>query len=140
MPAEMHPTMQEAHRVLEALDGDAIAPLLAPDVVFRPPTYWAEWHGRDPVAAVLGHVTQVFEGFYYRRIWADHPNYAFEFVTKVEGLDAVGVDLITLNDDGLISEFEVVMRPYKTVGVLREKMMERTKSDARFAQWAAAKG
>ena len=47
-------------------------------------------------------------------------DWALEFQCEIGQLDAVGVDLITLDGDGLISQFEVVMRPLKTVGVLRE--------------------
>jgi fructose-bisphosphate aldolase class 1 len=50
----------------------------------------------------------------------------------------VGVDLITLDDDGLMQEFEVVMRPHKTIGALRAAMNERVKTDARFLKFREA--
>lgn len=133
----MHPTIEKIHEVLEAGRAEGIAPLLAENVVFRPPTYWAEWTGREPVAAVLGHVLGVFGDFKYRRVWGDHPNYALEFVTTVDGLDCVGVDLLTLDGEGLISDFEVVMRPLKTIAALREAMGARVAGDKRFEAWAA---
>ena len=61
-----------------------------------------------------------------------------EFECKVGELDAIGVDLITLNAVGLIVEFEVVMRPYKTVGALRDAMNERVMSDPRFLEFQTA--
>ena len=50
----------------------------------------------------------------------------------------VGVDLVTLDDDGLIAEFEVVMRPHKTVGALRDAMNTRVMTDRRFLKFRDA--
>ncbi|MEL6241555.1 MAG: nuclear transport factor 2 family protein [Pseudomonadota bacterium] len=134
----MHETITKMQQVVAEGDDKAIAPLLAPDVEFRPPTYWKTWTGRDAVAAVLGHVGQVFTDFRYRRVMGEGLDWALEFQCKVNGLDAVGVDLITLNEDGLIAQFEVVMRPHKTVGALREAMNARVMTDARFLKFQHA--
>ncbi|UWR02478.1 nuclear transport factor 2 family protein [Ruegeria conchae] len=134
----MHPTIKRMQDVVAKGDESLIHELLAEDVRFLPPTYYSTWTGREPVAAVLGHVGQVFSGFRYRRIMGDGNDWALEFQCKVGDLDAVGVDLITLNADGLIQDFEVVMRPYKTVGALREAMMARVMKDARFLKFKDA--
>ncbi|KKN09339.1 hypothetical protein LCGC14_1047700, partial [marine sediment metagenome] len=63
----MHPTITKMIDVVANGDADQIAPLLAKDVRFMPPTYYKTWTGRVPVAAVLGHVGQVFSDFKYRR-------------------------------------------------------------------------
>ncbi|MEM7438785.1 MAG: nuclear transport factor 2 family protein [Pseudomonadota bacterium] len=131
----MHPTIKRFQASVAEGEEAAIAELLAEDVVFRPPTYFATWAGRDAVSAVLGHVGQVFENFHYRRILGDKKDWALEFQAKVSGLDCVGVDLVTLNDAGLVAEFEVVMRPYKTIGALREAMNARVATDARFLKF-----
>lgn len=130
----MHTTIQKFHdAVLEGRHED-VGALLAEDIRFRPPTYWATWTGRAAVAAVLGHVGAVFTDFRYRRVMGAGADWALEFQCKVEGLDAVGVDLITLNDAGLMQEFEVVMRPHKTIGVLRAAMNARVTQDPAFLQ------
>lgn len=134
----MHPTITQMQAVVAKGDEEAIKPLLADDVAFLPPTYWATWTGSDAVAAVLGHVGQVFSEFRYRRIMGDGNDWALEFQCKVGDLDAVGIDLITLNDDGKIQKFEVVMRPYKTVGALRDAMNKRVMTDARFLKFKDA--
>lgn len=136
----MHPTIERMQEVVAKGDESLIHELLAEDVCFRPPTYYSSWTGRAPVAAVLGHVGQVFSDFRYRRVMGAGKDWALEFQCKVGDLDAVGVDLITLNDDGLIQEFEVVMRPYKTIGALREAMMARVMTDARFLEFKNALG
>jgi hypothetical protein len=134
----MHPTIEKMTEAVAKGDETAIAPLLAERVRFLPPTYFATWTGRAPVAAVLGHVGQVFTEFRYRRIMGQGPDWALEFQCKIGDLDAVGVDLITLDADGLIAVFEVAMRPHKAVGALREAMTARVGQDGRFAGFRSA--
>ncbi|NOC47297.1 nuclear transport factor 2 family protein [Ruegeria sp. HKCCD7559] len=134
----MHPTIERMQEVVAKGDETLIHQLLAEDVQFLPPTYYSTWTGRAPVAAVLGHVGQVFSDFRYRRVMGDGKDWALEFQCKVGDLDGIGVDLVTLNDDGLIQVFEVVMRPHKTVGALRDAMMARVMTDARFLEFKNA--
>ena len=128
----MHPTITKMIDVVAKGDSEKIAPLLAEDVTFMPPTYYKTWTGRAPVAAVLGHVGNVFSDFKNRRIMGEGTDWALEFQCKIGDLDAVGVALITLGDDGLIAKFEVVMRPYKSIGALREAMNARVMKDPSF--------
>lgn len=134
----MHPTIKRLQEVVAKGDETLIRALLAEDVRFLPPTYYSTWTGRAPVAAVLGHVAQVFSEFRYRRVMGDGKDWALEFQCKVGDLDAIGVDLITLNDEGLVQTFEVVMRPYKTIGALRDAMMARVMKDPRFLDFKDA--
>lgn len=134
----MHPTITTMQEIVAKGDASAIAPILAEQVKFLPPTYFATWTGRDAVAAVLGHVGQVFSDFEYRRVMGSGKDWALEFQCKIGDLDAVGVDLITLDDDGLIANFEVVMRPHKSIGALREAMNARVMSDPAFLKHKSA--
>ena len=134
----MHPTITLMQEVVASGDDSRIADLLAENVKFMPPTYFATWTGRAPVAAVLGHVGQVFSDFSYRRVMGEGKDWALEFQCKIGDLDAVGVDLITLDDDGLIAVFEVAMRPLKSVAALREAMNARVQTDARFLEFRKA--
>ncbi|MFA3917439.1 nuclear transport factor 2 family protein [Ruegeria hyattellae] len=134
----MHPTIPRLQEIVAKGDETLIAEILAEDVHFQPPTYYKIWTGRAPVAAILGHVGQIFSDFRYRRIMGEGKDWAMEFQCKVGDLDAIGVDLITLNEDGFVQEFEVVMRPYKTIGALREAMNARVSTDARFLKFREA--
>ena len=134
----MHPTIEKMQAVVAKAEEAAILPLLAQDVEFLPPTYWKTWVGREPVAAVLGHVGRVFSEFRYRRVMGAGNDWALEFQCKVGDLDAVGVDLVTLNDAGQIARFEVVMRPHKTIGALRDAMNTAIMSDPRFLKFRNA--
>lgn len=134
----MHDTITRMQAVVAKGDASAIAPLLARQVTFMPPTYWATWTGREAVAAVLGHVGQVFSKFEYRRVMGSGVDWALEFQCKIGDLDAVGVDLITLDEDGLIAHFEVVMRPVKSISALRDAMNERVMKDPAFLKHKSA--
>jgi hypothetical protein len=134
----MHPTIERMMEIVASGQEDQIGTILAEDVKFLPPTYWKTWTGREPVAAVLGHVGQVFSDFRYRRIMGEGKDWALEFQCKVGEHDAVGVDLITLDEDGMIDTFEVVMRPHSSVGALREAMNARVMTDARFLKFRDA--
>lgn len=128
----MHPTIVRMQEVVAGGDDRRIAELLAENVRFRPPTYWKTWRGREPVAAVLGHVGKVLADFRYRRVMGAGRDWALEFECRIGDLDAVGVDLVTLDAEGLIETLEVVMRPYRSVGALRDAMNARVMADARF--------
>lgn len=130
----MHPTIAAFETAVANHDEAALAPLMSPGVCFCPPTYWATWEGPEAVAAVLGHVAQVFTDFRYRRVMGHGDDWALEFQCKLGDLDAVGVDLITLDADGLIARLEVAMRPLKTVAALREAMNARVATDPRFVK------
>lgn len=134
----MHPTIIRLQEIIAKGEEAAIKDILAEDVRFMPPTYYKTWTGRTPVAAVLGHVGQVFSDFRYRRVLGEGRDWALEFQCRIGDLDAVGVDLITLNEAGLVECLEVVMRPYKSVGALREAMNTRVKTDARFLDFKNA--
>ena len=45
-----------------------------------------------------------------------------EFETTVDEIHVSGVDIITCDDDGWITEFKVMMRPYKALDVVRQQM------------------
>jgi hypothetical protein len=45
-----------------------------------------------------------------------------EFETKIEGKYINGVDIITFNDEGKISEFKVMIRPLQAVNIIHMQM------------------
>ena len=45
-----------------------------------------------------------------------------EFETTVEGEYANGVDIITCDDDGMITEFKVMMRPLQAINAVHTQM------------------
>jgi len=47
-----------------------------------------------------------------------------EFETEIDGVHVNGVDLITWNEQGLITDFKVMIRPLKAVNVVQQRMAE----------------
>ena len=59
---------------------------------------------------------------YTKKIMQGH-HAMLEFETTVDGIYVNGVDIITCDDDGWITEFKVMMRPHKALDVVKNQMM-----------------
>ena len=118
-------TLARWHAFVASGDVAILDEILADDVEFRPPTYWKARHGKLEAALILGTVAGVFEDFRYHREWVDGSDWALEFTARVGALSLKGVDLVRLDDEGKIAEFEVVARPPNAVAALRAEMEER---------------
>ena len=72
-------------------------------------------------------VIDVFEDFTYHREFFtdDGKNATLEFSAHVGGKQLKGVDLIKFDDAGLITEFEVMIRPASGLMALGEEMGKR---------------
>src|ERR1700730_429531 len=105
----MHPF----RKAVEEGDETAIQALLADDVVFTSPVAFKPYVGKPITAAILRGVLRVFEDFrYVREIHASNGgNRAFVFETAVAGKKVNGCDFLRFNDEGLIDDFTVMVRP-----------------------------
>jgi len=110
----------EWHRIVAEKDLDALEKLLTEDVTIGAPPYWDKLAGRDLVHHLLGLVIDTIEGFTYYREWRDGNELALEFKGRVGDLDLQGIDLITLNERGELTNIDVLMRPVNAVIALRE--------------------
>lgn len=116
----MHPF----RRAIEARDLDAAVALLHEDVVFKSPVVFRPYQGREALRLILGAVLKVFEDFrYVREIGADDArDHALVFEAIVGDKQLEGCDFIRLDDDGLISEFTVMVRPLAATLALADAM------------------
>ena len=116
--------MKEFRAAVEAGDFAALGDLLAEDVVFRSPVAFKPYEGRAIVAAILRGVGRVFTEFRYVRELgdADGRGSALVFETVVDGVSVNGIDLIRLDDAGLISELTVMVRPLSGANALAQAM------------------
>ena len=124
-----HPTIESFCIAIKSNNVDHLESIFDENILFKPPTYWKAWQGKEVVARILSHVGSVFKDLEYKRVLCNDSDYFLEFSCKIGHLDATGVDMITLNKRGLIERFEVVMRPYKSVGELRRFMKLLTSND-----------
>lgn len=114
--------MKQFREAVEARDTDAMEALLAPEVVFTSPVAFKPDAGKAVTAAILRGVLRVFSDFRYEREIVDGPQSALIFRTKVGDTDVTGCDFITVGDDGLITEFMVMVRPLRGATALAEAM------------------
>jgi hypothetical protein len=111
-------------RAIEARDLDAAVALLHEDVVFKSPVVFKPYQGREALRLILGAVLKVFEDFrYVREIGADDArDHALVFEARVGDKLLEGCDFIRLDDDGLISELTVMVRPLAATLALADAM------------------
>ena len=130
--------MSSAFRAaVEARDVAAMQACLAPDVVFRSPVAHKPYAGRAITGAILAHVIEVLQDFRYVRELEDATGHALVFEATVEGLDITGCDFLVLDDDGLITDFMVMVRPLKAAQALAEQMGARFDAIVALASRAA---
>lgn len=116
----MHPFRQ----AVESRDHEAIEALLADDVVFTSPVAFKPYPGKPLTAAILRAVMRVFEDFAYTREIGDSdgPDHALVFEATVAGKRITGCDFLHIDDDGLIDDFMVMVRPLSGATALAEAM------------------
>ncbi|MEW1908820.1 nuclear transport factor 2 family protein [Kitasatospora sp. NPDC085895] len=133
----MHP-FREA---VERRDPAAVEALLAEDVVFTSPVAFKPYAGRAITAAILRAVMQVFEDFRYVREFAseDGRGHALAFTATVDGRRVDGCDFLHLDEDGLIDDFTVMVRPLSGAHALAEAMGARFEQITREAVEASAR-
>lgn len=113
------------HAIVFNRDTADLQEMLAEDVVFRSPYAWKPYHGRQSAWFILSAVMEVFEDFAYHRELIDGDNMALEFNARVGDRSLKGIDLIRLDSDGRIVEFEVFIRPFNGLQALGEAMAKR---------------
>jgi SnoaL-like domain len=114
----------EFRSAIEARDLDSVLSLLSEDVVFRSPIVYAPYHGREATGLLLRAVERVFEDFrYVREIGgADTSDEALVFRARIGDRELEGCDFLHTNDQGLIDELCVMVRPLSGALALAEAM------------------
>jgi hypothetical protein len=111
------------HAVVRSRDAAGLRALVAEDAVFRSPAVHTPQEGRDTVVGYLtAALTVLGPHLAYEREWLGEDSAVLQFRTEVGGLDVHGVDLITWGEDGLITDFTVMVRPAKALQVVIEHM------------------
>lgn len=113
------------HRVLEGGNQpDALAEIIREDAVFHSPVVHTPQSGREIVVSYLAAAGVVLntDKFEYVREFDGGNHALLEFVTELDGVHINGVDIITFDDDGLIQDFKVMVRPLKAINKVWEMM------------------
>ncbi len=122
--------------------------MLHADVVFFSPVVFTPQRGRDITKLYLSAASQVLPGeknsdgasetsdgkFHYVKEILDGNHAVLEFETMVGDISVNGIDMITCDDDGMITEFKVMIRPKKALEAVHARMK------AMLESFAAAQG
>jgi hypothetical protein len=133
----IHGCIERWHRHTRGeLDG-GLDTLMHDDCVFLSPIVYTPQRGReitklylraagstlgdaDPSSASAALSTE--SAFRYTKEIRQGHHAMLEFETEIEGKYANGVDIITCDDDGMIVEFKVMMRPLQAINAVHAQM------------------
>ena len=109
--------------------------LLADDVEFYSPIVFTPQKGKELTKLYLSAAFNTFSGdnkenapkagvsnFKYVKEVLSGNHAVLEFESEVDGKYVNGVDIITINDDGEITEFKVMIRPLQAVNAMHQQM------------------
>ncbi len=113
------------HQFVETQNAEILSELLAENVQFHSPFVWKPKDGKEITTVILKTVTTVFKDFRYIREILDKNIWALEFEAKIGELHLRGIDLIELNNEGKITDFEVMIRPVNALQILGLEMGKR---------------
>ncbi|WP_436514506.1 nuclear transport factor 2 family protein [Ekhidna sp. To15] len=112
------------HKVVKTSDEKLLKSILDKDAVFYSPILFKPQKGRKMVMAYLLSAAKMFEGtgFHYVKELVSDSDAVLEFNALIDGIEVDGVDIISWNEDGKITEFKVMLRPFKSIEKVGEKM------------------
>lgn len=120
-------TLTRWHHCVATRDMSTLRELLHADAVFRSPVAHKPYPGADAVQLILSTVIEVFEDFTYHRTFTteDARSVVLEFSARVGGRELKGIDMIRIDDEGRIVDFEVMVRPRSGLQALADEMAAR---------------
>ena len=111
------------HAIAESRDPAGLADLLADDVTFRSPAVHTPQEGKDLTTAYLAAAIVVLgPTLSYVREWYDASSAVLEFRAELDGLTVHGIDMLTWGEDGRLTDFTVMVRPFTGLQRLIELM------------------
>lgn len=110
--------------MVEARDPSRLAEVLANDVVFHSPLRHKHVKGKFAVTLYLTSAMKMFsEGtFEYVREVVDGNDAVLEFHAVLDETEINGIDMIRVDSEGKITDFKVMIRPYRALTLVGEKM------------------
>ena len=129
--------VEKWYEVMKSNDMNKLDELLAEDVVFYSPVVYTPQKGKDITKMYLMAAGGVFgeetkdevsdskksqSNFKYIKEIIGEKSALLEFETEMDGVYVNGVDVISWNEEGKITEFKVIVRPLQAVNMLHQKM------------------
>jgi len=119
-------TIAAWHKIIKTKDAAGLDNILADNVVFHSPIVHTPQEGKPITKLYLTAALYVFnnDSFKYLREVISGNNAVLEFTTVIEGITVNGVDMITWDADGKITDFKVMVRPLKAINLIHRMMGE----------------
>ena len=112
------------HEVVSARNPSLLDDLLADGAVFRSPAVHTPQEGKEPTTAYLSAALVVLgPTLAYQHEWYDESSAVLEFTAELDGLTVHGIDMFRWDEAGRITEFTVMVRPFKALQKLMELML-----------------
>ena len=116
-------TLELWHDMLENRQMERLDEILAENCVFISPVVHTPQEGKELTKLYLtGAFNVLTDNFRYVKEVVTEQHAVLEFVCDVDGIVVNGVDIMTFDGDGKISEFKVMVRPLKAMNMLHAKM------------------
>ncbi len=110
--------MQEFADALASKDLDRYSAWFADDIRLNTPIHEEPLVGKQVACQILPVVFSIFENFHYPDIITGQQTHALFFRAEIDGILLEGVDYVRTDENGLVIDFNVMMRPLKAITAL----------------------
>jgi len=122
----MNEPISKWHDVVKNRDYNLLTEILHNDVTFYSPVVYSPQRGKDITLKYLAAASEVFNSSNFQYIKEiNNQNFAsLEFTLTIDDTEINGIDLISWDDTGLITEFKVFIRPLQGVNLIHKLMQQ----------------
>ena len=122
----MNEPISKWHEVVKNRDYNLLTEILHNDVIFYSPVVYSPQHGKDVTLKYLAAASEVFNSsnFQYIKEINNKKFASLEFTLTIDDTEINGIDLISWDDAGLITEFKVFIRPLQGVNLIHKLMQQ----------------
>jgi SnoaL-like protein len=117
-------------KAVEALDLNAFLDTLSPSIVMHSPVRSEPLEGKEPIAALFRILFRTFEDLHFVGDYTS-PDGAegLHFRWRLGDQEVEGIDMMRFDEQGLIEEYTVMVRPMSAVVALRDAVWSQLAGD-----------
>ncbi|MBD0289148.1 MAG: hypothetical protein ICV79_27575 [Flavisolibacter sp.] len=107
--------IQELADALASKDMNRYSAWFAEDMKLYTPVHEEPSVGKQAACQILPVVFSFFNNFHYPDVFSGQQSHSLIFKAEVNGVLLDGVDYLKMAEDGLVTDFYVMMRPLKAI-------------------------
>ncbi|MEJ7671781.1 MAG: hypothetical protein WKF59_03525 [Chitinophagaceae bacterium] len=107
--------IKELADALASKELERYAAWFADDMRLFTPIHGEPSIGKQAASQILPLVFSFFDNFHYPDVFPGQQSHALIFRAEINGITLDGVDYLKTNDNGLVTDFYVMMRPLKAI-------------------------